>query len=109
MLLPVIASLGGSLLTLSRDGNVKYQRWPDALCTLSHVQTNKDAHMCIYKHNDKFKKTQSAVQHRIPVHGGSCIWCSRPRAPYSQHEVSVCAQKSELWSVDVPAGVALKT
>lgn len=105
MLLPVIASLGGSLLTLCRNGNVKYQRLPDALCTLSHVQTNKDAHMCIYKHNDKFKKTQSAVQHRMHVDGGSCFWCNMPHAPYSQHEVSVHKRVSFV----VPAGPTLKT
>lgn len=94
-----------SLLTLCRNGNVKYQRLPDALCTLSHVQTNKDAHMCIYKHNDKFKKTQSAVQHRMHVDGGSCFWCNMPHAPYSQHEVSVHKRVSFV----VPAGPTLKT
>lgn len=41
MLLPVIGSLGASLLTLCLNGNVKNHRQPDASCTLTYVQTNK--------------------------------------------------------------------
>lgn len=58
MLLPVIGSLGASLLTLSLNGNVK-RRQPDAACTLLHVQTN----MCKHKHSHTCRNTSCTRVH----------------------------------------------